>query len=282
MTMMLEDAGSGSGERYAILVNGYADSSSFYNNISFVHDMLLEKGYKEENIIVLHDHGKDPEAFIEDRMDGEPKGDGEAATAPGYVFTPRADKIVNGPAYRDDVFKALDAVAAKAKEGDEFFFYSTDHGGSGRDGSTICLRSKGGGYWGGIDEVSVAEFKPYIDRIKAEKQVLVFDQCFSGGFADALGNGNRVAVSACSSSESSYISHPMDGFPAAFYGAIRGRDWEGKPINADRNGDGKVSIREAFEYAMENDPFANGSRRYQEHPQLNAEKDADAVFLGDA
>ncbi|MDP7494134.1 MAG: C13 family peptidase [Candidatus Undinarchaeales archaeon] len=274
-------------QKYAVIVNGYADSSSFYNNISFVHDMLLEKGYKEENIIILHDHGEDPDVYVEDRPDGDPKDSGSVrgervTSIPGYTFEARSDKIVDGPAYKSDVFDALDTMAEKARPEDEFFFYSTDHGGTKGGESTICLRKEGAAGWWGIDEITVSEFQKHVDKIKSEKQVLVFDQCHSGGFADALGNGYRIAISACSADESSYIAHPMDGFPDALFSAMRGRDWEGNPVEADFNGDGKVSIAEAFQYALENDPYAPGNGgRYEEHPQINTEIEADSVFLGD-
>ena len=344
----------GAGEKYAVLICGMADSSSFYNNISFVHDMLLEKGYKEENITVLYDRGEDPESFDTVRAQGESKvGAARYVPASTYGFSPREQGIVDGAADRETMTKVFAELGEKVTESDELFVYVTDHGGRVGSGhkaeSTIVVTDpvkeaeksteegsnaypltvgfepeyikadedeetqpdldelenqysdltdeellsmfygtdidgfEGFGNLGGFgsyDEITESEFAQMIKPIKAKSEILVFDQCHSGGFADHFGRGNRVAVSACRANESSYISHPMDGFPATFFGALRGRDFEGNAIDADLNGDGKISIKEAYQYALENDEFANGDGYYTEHPLLIARnRDADEAFI---
>jgi hypothetical protein len=342
----------GAGEKYAVLICGMADSSSFYNNISFVHDMLLEKGYKEENITVLYDKGDDPESFDTVRAQGESKeGPARYVPASTYGFSPREEGIVDGAADRETMTKVFAELGEKVTERDELFVYVTDHGGRVGSGhkaeSTIVVTDpvkdaeksseegsnaypltvgfepeytkadededtppdpeqledqygdlteeellsmfygtdiygfEGFGSFDNYDEITESEFAQMIKPIKAKSEILVFDQCHSGGFADRFGRGNRVAVSACRANESSYISHPMDGFPATFFGALRGRDYDGNAIDADLNGDGKISIKEAYQYALENDEFANGDDGwFTEHPLLIARnRDADEAFI---
>jgi hypothetical protein len=340
------------GDKYAVLICGMADSSSFYNNISFVHDMLLEKGYKEENITVLYDRGEDPESFDAVRAQGESKeGPARYVPASTYGFSAREQGIVDGAADRETMTKVFAELGEKVTERDELFVYVSDHGGRVGSGhraeSTIVVTDptkdaeksteegsnayplavdfgseytkgdgdddtqsdpdeledrygdlteeellsmfygegiygfEGFGNFGSYDEITESEFAKMIKPIKAKSEILVFDQCHSGGFADRFGRGNRVAVSACRANESSYISHPMDGFPATFFGALRGRDYDGNAIDADLNGDGKVSIKEAYQYALENDEFANGDDGwFTEHPLLIARnRDPDEAFI---
>jgi hypothetical protein len=72
--------------------------------------------------------------------------------------------------------------------------------------------------------------------------VVVLDQCFSGGFGDAFdGTTSRVLVVTTVDAE-----HPTECtyFAGAFWKSFL------EPGPADRNRDGKTSVREAFTAAM--------------------------------
>jgi len=89
--------------------------------------------------------------------------------------------------------------------------------------------------------------------------VIVMEQCFSGGLiADmAQGGSNRIITSAAGEYEPSRAMPPApynyDEFSYHFTSAINGADPKGKEVNADTNGDGKISMVEAFNYARSKD-----------------------------
>ncbi len=84
------------------------------------------------------------------------------------------------------------------------------------------------------------------------------EQCFSGGLiADMTqGGSNRIIMSAAGEYEFSWAMPPSynyDEFSYHFTCAINGADPKGNKVNADRNGDGKISMVEAFNYAISKD-----------------------------
>lgn len=274
--MDIDVAPSEGGEKYAFLVCGHANSSSFYNNTTFVYDMLIDHGYKKENIVTLYGEGEDPVSIIDRLNPGDPKNAEPREEGRFYKFRDH-EKIVDGAAYRSNIEAAFADFAEKITDKDDFFFYSTDHGGRTDGESTIVLPDEGS-QWG-YDELTETEFGVMLEKIDSRFNYLIFDQCHSGGFAETFGKGNSIGIGACLPEENSYIDFPMDGFPGAFFPALAGKDFDGNPVDADTNGDGRVSFAEAFQYALENDPFANGSRYYQETPILCSDVDPETVFL---
>jgi hypothetical protein len=85
--------------------------------------------------------------------------------------------------------------------------------------------------------------------------VVVLEPCFSGGHLADLRGPNRIIVSASSEYEFSWGGAPgnHDEFSYYFIAALNGATHDGTAVNADANGDGVVSIVEAFEYAVAND-----------------------------
>jgi len=150
-------------------------------------------------------------------------------------------------------------------EEDLLFFYMTGHGDRmnattyNEDNhkkkeriSTVDLPH----FWGEIDELEVAR---WLSAIHPRSGVLVFDQCYSGGFAQRAGIDNYVALSA-----SEFDKESMDNtFPRAFFGVY--------------NRMGLLpNIRDAFDIAVSKDSNAlNGKQT----PQIFSAIDSRSVFL---
>jgi hypothetical protein len=90
--------------------------------------------------------------------------------------------------------------------------------------------------------------------------------CFSGGFTDDLTGSNRIIITASNETWYSYIDHDTDGlseFSEGFFDALYGYNTDvdrfgvytylDEPINADFDGNGFVSMQEAFQYAYDHD-----------------------------
>ncbi len=128
--------------------------------------------------------------------------------------------------------------------------------------------------WNG-DELNVRDLAAELSRLPRQMPVvLVMAQCFSGAFADVLfrggdpkaglAEGNVVGFfSAQKDREAagcSYATERADyqDFSSYFFGALCGQDRFGdKVTGADYDGDGTVSLHEAFCYALIHDRSAD-------------------------
>ncbi len=99
------------------------------------------------------------------------------------------------------------------------------------------------------------------------------EQCYSGGFIDnfidkyTTGSQRRVIITAANGSEPSW----GNGFSNAWTsGVARIDDQRNLNLLADTNGDLKISMSEAYNYANIYDPSASPSLPNHEHPQYSA------------
>lgn len=91
----------------------------------------------------------------------------------------------------------------------------------------------------------------FLDWLAARVVSVVMLPCFSGGFIDDLSAPNRVIATATEEETASYGNLFMELFTSAFHRATR----SGSPVDADADGNGHISMREAFNYAAENDCY---------------------------
>ena len=91
-------------------------------------------------------------------------------------------------------------------------------------------------------------------------QSIIIASCKGGGLVSKLENPSRVVVSAVSEEEnatSGFVDEKLGYDTSCNYflhkwtNAIRGYNYFGEPVNADQNGDRQISMKEAFDYASE-------------------------------
>jgi hypothetical protein len=210
-------------QKYAVLISGGWDASHAYlrywNDLKFMYAILVAfYKYNPKNIFVIYKDG-----IQEDT--GMP---------------------VNYSCSYSNINAAFSWLNSTMSDVDDLFIYTTNHGGAGNP-VVLCL-------WNHdlMMPSDLASMMP-----KYYKQIIVvMEQCFSGGFINALSGPRRVIMTAASSTESSYACDtegPWDEFVYHFMDAVRNMTLLADPVGADTNSNGQVSILEAFNYARATD-----------------------------
>lgn len=247
---------------YAIIINGGQYSTlnwvRYWNNCAAMYSALTScYGYKDENIYVIMSDGTSPEddRFHYNYLDSSPldlDGDG--------------DNDVMYAATKTNITAVFNELAEKLTSDDHLFVYTTGHGEPNPDGGVYM--------WLWEDLISPTEFANEVNKINAKTINIMMQQCFSGGFIPALSQKGRTMATACTANQPSKARGILtyDEFTYHWISAIAGHTPDGSIVDADINNDGYVSIKEAFDYAEEEDTK-------NETPQYNSIKSHYGEFL---
>ncbi|MFH0949333.1 MAG: hypothetical protein V1802_02500, partial [Candidatus Aenigmatarchaeota archaeon] len=96
-----------------------------------------------------------------------------------------------------------------------------------------------------------------------------FDQCYGGGFAEEIGKERYIAVASAKPYQGGY-GKTNNTFGGYFMLAFRDKN------KSDTNEDGRVSIREAFEYAKGRHKW---TKKKEQEPIIRGELNPNRVFL---
>ncbi|MFH0879333.1 MAG: C13 family peptidase, partial [Lentisphaerota bacterium] len=188
---------------------------------------------------------------------------------------------ITGAASAANVSNAFMELASRLTPQDQLLMFTIDHGAPSTDAGCgewdveLCLWYE--------ERLRDVELKALTTNIPCPI-LFVMGQCMSGGFADDLNQPNRLLATAAEHDQSSFADWYIDPWCYAWAAAMRGCfmstnhvPWEdGAPCNADYNGDGYVSFREASHFADLNKADGD-SPTYQDVPAfLGSQK-----FLGD-
>ncbi|MBN2427461.1 MAG: caspase family protein [Deltaproteobacteria bacterium] len=238
-------------EKYAVLICGGWNSGSnyarYWNDLQFIFKTLKQKyGYTDTEIIVLYANGTH-----------SPNGD----------FDGNGSDDIDYAATKANLTTVFNTVANNISASGKFFFYATNHGGDedGAHKSNLTL-------WG--ENIKDYEFANLAKKVECAEAIYVFEQCFSGGMMDDLLNTQsrpctkpKVCVmTAARHDEVSWgcdTEGQYDEYVYHWTSAVNGKTPGGANVNADSNGDGKVSMTEAHNYAKSKD-----SR--DEHPVIGS------------
>lgn len=266
--------------KFALLLSGGANSWNahmrYWNDLKFMYLTLRNKyGFSDNNIIVVYKDGT-----AED-----------------------ADMTVDFAANTAGLQNAFNDLQTRMGGRDMFFFFATNHGGGFlMEESNAVLR--GGRVDQSGDETDEAIFEEHLaadlnadgdqtdqvrhdqvvylynsaqdlwdddlaamlNQLRYDKMAILLEPCFSGGLLADLRGNRRVIASACSGYEYSWSGAPgnHDMFSYWFTCALAGQTHTGDTVMADTNGDGKVSMLEAFLYAQKNDS-ANETPFYEDN-----------------
>ncbi|HBZ86084.1 MAG: hypothetical protein A3K15_01620 [Candidatus Edwardsbacteria bacterium GWE2_54_12] len=263
----------------------------FWNDTYLMWELLYKnKGWANNDIYVLYGNGDDY-TTLNDRY--------KASVQTNNVIP----KATDYRAYYTEVANIFSWLAngnagqgiPKMTVNDFLFGYTFNHGGTtGNNNSTLGLMDV---------EITDTDFANKVNPIPCWARAFWMQQCFSGGFIDNLQNSKTMVSTACTGSESAYradnISRNESPLPEnETYNSVVYNHGEynfhimnsqrGKalypyhlpyPVNADYNGNGKVSLYESKEHErwsesrvetpMWSDPSGWGPYLYLEYGNLS-------------
>ena len=170
--------------------------------------------------------------------------------------------VYKGRANRENVQKALGAVAQAARPGDLVFILLIGHGSFQAGESRFNLPGP---------DMTATDFAPLLAALSGEQVVFVNTSSASGDFVKALSGKGRTIVTATKSG----MERNETEFPSYFVEAFTGD-------KADTDKDERVSVLEAFTYARREVErfYEKGRRLLTEHAVLD--DDGDGVGSADA
>lgn len=240
---VLEASPKEKSEKYAVIMAQYAQTPHC-NNMGFAHEVLGLKGFKPNNIFVLSSR---------------------------HPYAGRSMRPCDGEASTENVKKVFEGLSKKVGTNDTLVVYTTGHGARLRDRES---RKEVSALADDKEPVTSIDLEKYLGNIHPLKGVLVYDQCYSGEFAQKTGKGNYVAIATSDARKPSYGSWNHSLFAQSFFNSFM--DGSGASREADSNKDGKVSIKEAYDYAHRTDTC---TQRNQHTPSIASEVNPSNVFL---
>jgi hypothetical protein len=224
------------GRSWALIVNG-DEHYSHRGNVILALDAAAHLGYAREQVVVVS-----PSASALELTDPATGLKGAVMTLPGT---------------RDGWQTAMAHLGAVVGPQDQVLVYITGHG-VRRFGELLIELDRG--------VLSASQIAGDLNRLGAGKLVLVVDPCYSGAIVEPLRRHLQVPTVVITSTDAKSETR-CQGFVRPFWKAAL-------DPRADRNGDGLVSVEEAYAIAAEvskaapGQPDDRGSGNTNPRPQL--------------
>ena len=238
---------SGDDHLYAVLVNGgrnrLTNHERYWNDCAFLYRTLRQTYHiPKRNITLLMSDGGEPDRDML-RHDGlgfrtspvDLDGDGQSD--------------VDGAATLDNVSNVFVRLRQQLTADDRLFLFVMDHGGTDDNDTESCV------WLWGEERLNDYVLGGLVGTLNVGAVCILMGQCYSGGFIDNLQRTGLVIATACSGNELSWscADLPYDEFVYHWVCAVNGADEQGRSVMADADGDGLVSMAEAFDYARSHD-----------------------------
>ena len=235
------------GRVHAVIISGgmnkLMNHERYWNDCAFLYHTLRED---------LHFSKQDITLLISDG--GDPGRDMLLADGSGFATSPDdldgdGERDVWLPATMAQVEASLTELATRLTSNDRLFLFMIDHG--DYDNS---VKQSYAWMWGG-GRLYSSHLAQLLDAFHIESMNLCLGLCHSGGFIDELRRENCVIATSCAESEESWActDKPYDEFVYHWICAVAGHDPNDNVVCADTDGDGYVSMAEAFNYAYQHD-----------------------------
>ena len=259
-------------KKYAVLIIGGGSAASnhyrYWRDLKTMYNILLARGYQAGNIYVIYASGTGRDSDV-------PVNYSASKANIATVFNELAGKMksvdtlyvmINDhgggflaqaiAGYSPGVYGGqIDTNADEGAENVSEATYNRDFNGDG-DRTDILAFDETVSLWG--DRISDDEFAVEVNKIaNYSRMIFQMKQCFSGGFLRDLTAPNRIIMASCTQVQASWadtISQQYGEFTYHYFAAITGQKPDGSgPVNADANGNGKISVVEAYNYARSHD-----------------------------
>ncbi len=241
---------------WAVILSGGYDSGNnhvrYWNDCSEIYKTLVNVyGYLDSQIIVAISDGLNPAVDQSNGQNSDPDLDGDG------------DDDIMYPCLYADVDSIFANLAATLTSTDSLFIFTTDHGSGqyGVPGQPVCMNLWNAG------ELWDYQLASMLEPINCRGMIITMEPCFSGGFVnDIIGMSStvpRVISTGANDMEYSWAMGPdyiYDTYVFHWTAAVRWMDAYGVPVDADTNSDTKITMDEAYNYALSMDTD-------DEHPQ---------------
>lgn len=242
------------GRVHAVIISGgmnkLMNHERYWNDCAFLYRTLREDCQidKQDITLLISDGGEAGRDMLLD--------DGSGFASSSADLDGDGERDVWLPATLAQVDASLTELATRLTASDRLFLFMIDHGG-GDDG----LSQSYAWMWGG-ERLYDTHLARLLDAFHVASMSLCLGLCHSGGFIDDLKGENRVIATSCADDEDSWAcrDRPFDEFVYQWTCAVAGHDPEGHAVEADTDGNGHISMAEAFNYAYQHD-------RREETPQ---------------
>jgi hypothetical protein len=258
--------------KYALLVSGGINSWNahirYWNDLKFMNSTLHNQyGFDHKNIVVAYKDGGAEDTDMTVDYAADTQGIADAFTYLRDRMTNRDTLVIfvtnHGGGYAMDMAAAANyggRVDASGDETDEAIFEAHVGSDLNADGDQVDhVRFDEVTYlYNSASDLWDDDFAQHVDSLTYDKMIIILEPCFSGGNLADLRGHQRIIMSAASEYEFSWGGGPGNHDIFSYYvtSALAGQSHDGTAVNADSNGDGKVSVLEAFEYAQANDTAA--------------------------
>lgn len=233
-------------ETYAVIISGgrskMFNHERYWNDCAFLyrtlrHDYHISKG----QIYLLMADGDNP------------ANDVLCYGATGFASSPTdldgdGQPDVTLAATRQNVSDAFRQLSVRLASNDHLFIFITDHGERDADGGVHLW------LWGN-EQLMPDELAAMVNQCHPATMSILLGQCYAGAFVASLQAEGRVITAACAADQMSWSckDRPYDEFVYHWTCAVAQHDEQGQPVHSDTDGDGRISMAEAFDYACQHD-----------------------------
>lgn len=258
-------------DRYAILFSGGKNANSAYqrywNDLKFMYSTLIDNcSFAAANITVLYKNGtaEDNEMPVDNSAT---QANLEAAFTNLEGISGSTDTIFffatnhGGGFYEDEINPhwyggRRDTNGDEGAENISEAFWGIDFDNDGSTDDFVAWDEELFSWGGDIYDDDFTDM--FNESLMYDTLIVVLEQCFSAGLIRDMsqGQGDIIIMAAAGQYDVSWAMAPLYNFDEFSYlvtCALNGADHEGNIVNADTNGDQKVTMDEVFNYARAND-----------------------------
>lgn len=256
--------------KHAILFSGGVDFLNahvrYWNDLKFMYSTLVGPlGFPADQVTVLYANGFGLDLTMP--VDGPGTGSALASAFANLRRTTGPDDLIfvmftnHGGGFNTDPSTSLLYGGAWDQGGDEpgealrEVEFGLDLNGDGDLNDTVSWDEELCAWQpiGGTHVVLDDELGRMMSGLEFSRLAVLTGTCFGGGLLfDMAQGGNRILMSSAGEHEFSWSRDDLNfcEFSCNFTSALRGHDPEGNPVDADQDGDGAVSLVEAYSYAQ--------------------------------
>jgi hypothetical protein len=238
---------------FAVLIVGGGDATAnyarYWNDLMFMYDALTTRyQFTAANVYVLYANGAPP----------------SATNCPDPTNAVTHANVIDFAATAANLQTVFTTLSTTVTNDDFLLVHSNDHGSTTTGHSWLVL-------WGQAMRDDLFASTTYLGRVtNYYREAIVMKQCYSGGFIDDLTSTRRVVMTSCTATQESWACDTEGNYGEFTYhwiSAVFGHTPTGTTVNADTNGDGLISMTEAYTYAQSHD--SRNTPPTQETPQFN-------------